>query len=341
MNYKVFGTRTGLVVSELVLGTASFGMAFGYGATPEDIPQILKGYADAGGNFIDTADFYQLGESERAIGDFITQNRHNFVIATKYSRGDGVSPSYGMLGNHRKAMVQGVEQSLKRLKTDYIDIYFPHFEDRITPMEEIMSGLDDLVKAGKIIYGGLSNFPAWRVATAATIADLKGITPLTAIQIEYNLLQRNTEQELLPVADAFGLGVLGYSPMAGGLLTGKYRRGEEGRASRMPAGVPHAGKEEKVLDALITVAEELNVKPGQVAVAWARAKGVFPVIGARTRTQLDDNIVAADIDLNTAQMALLDAVSAVPLTYPHEIDTVAMMTLNGKNKVAFPARRVI
>lgn len=341
MNYKVFGTGTGLVVSELVLGAASFGSAFGYGAAPEDIPQILKGYVDAGGNFIDTSDFYHLGESERAVGDFISQKRHDFVISTKYSRGDGLTPSYGMLGNHRKAMVQAVEQSLKRLKTDYIDLYFPHFEDRITPVEEIMRGLDDLVKAGKIIYGGLSNFPAWRVATAATTANLKGMTPLTAIQVEYNLLQRNTEQELLPVADAFGLGVLGYSPMAGGLLTGKYRRGEDGRASHMPAGVPHAGKEEKVLDVLTTIAEELNVTPGQIAVAWVRAKGVFPIIGARTPAQLQDNIIAADIDLNITQIALLDAASAIPLIYPNDIDTAAMMTGNGKHKLAFPDRRVI
>lgn len=341
MNYKVFGTGTGLIVSELVLGTGMFGTAFGYGATPDDVQQILKGYADAGGNFIDTSDFYQLGQAEIAVGDFVVQNRRNFVIASKYSRGDGFTSSYGMLGNHRKAMVQAVEQSLKRLKTDYIDIYFPHFDDRITPMEEIMRGLDDLVKAGKIIYGGLSNFPAWRIATAATTAELKGMTPLAAIEIEYNLLQRHTEQELLPVADGFGLGVLGYSPMAGGLLTGKYRRGEDGRASHMPAGVPHAGKEEKVLDALTTIAEALNVNPGQVAVAWVRAKGVFPVIGARTSTQLADNIIAADIDLNATQIVLLDAASAIPFTYPNDIDTTVMMTGNGKHKLAFPERRVI
>jgi aryl-alcohol dehydrogenase-like predicted oxidoreductase len=341
MNYKVFGTRTGLVVSEMVLGTAMFGSAFGYGAAPEDISEILKGYTDAGGNFIDTSDFYQLGQAERAVGDFIAARRQDFVIATKYSRGDGRTPSYGMLGNHRKAMIQALEQSLKRLKTDYIDLYFPHFDDRITPIEEIMRGLDDLVRAGKIIYGGLSNFPAWRVATAATTADLKGITPLAAIQVEYNLLQRNTEHELLPVADAFGLGVLGYSPMAGGLLTGKYRKGEEGRASHMPKGVPHAGKEEKVLDVLTTIAEELNVNPGQIAVAWVRAKGVFPVIGARTRSQLDDNIIAADINLSREQLALLDAASVIPLTYPDDIDTSVMMTVNGKHNVAFPVKRVI
>ena len=330
MNYKVFGTKTGLVVSELVLGTATLGTASGYGATPEDVQQILKGYADAGGNFIDTANFYQLGEAEQAIGDFLIQNRNDFIIATKYSR----SNSLGTTGNHRKAMVQSVEQSLRRLKTDYIDIYMPHFDDRITPVEEIMRGIEDLVKAGKVIYGGLSNFPAWRVAAAASIS------PLTAIQAEYNLLQRNTESELLPAAAAFGLGVLGYSPMAGGLLTGKYSRGESGRASHLPAGVPHAGKETKVLEVLTAIAEELNVKPGQVAVAWVMAKGVFPIIGARTRSQLDDNIIAADIELSAEQLIRLDEVSAVPLIYPNDIDTTALMTCNGKYKVVFPVRRL-
>jgi aryl-alcohol dehydrogenase-like predicted oxidoreductase len=326
MNYKVFGTKTGLVVSELVLGTATLGTASGYGATPEDVQLILKGYADAGGNFIDTSNFYQLGQAEQAIGEFLTENRSSFVIATKYSRGS----HFGVMGNHRKAMVQSIEQSLQRLKTDYIDIYMPHFDDRITPIEEIMRGIEDLVKAGKVIYGGLSNFPAWRVAAAASIS------PLAAIQVEYNLLQRHTESELLPAADAFGLGVLGYSPMAGGLLTGKYSRGEEGRATHLPAGVPHAGKESKVLEVLTAIGEELSVKPGQVAVAWVMAKGVFPIIGARTRGQLDDNIIAADIKLSAEQRARLDEVSAIPLTYPNDINTVALMTGNGKYKVVFP-----
>lgn len=321
MNYKVFGTKTGLIVSELVLGTSMLGTASGYGAAAEDVQVILKRYADAGGNFIDTSNVYQLGQSEQAIGDFLKENRRDFVIATKYSRGN----NFGVLGNHRKAMVQSLEQSLQRLKTDYIDIYMPHFDDRITPVDEIMRGLEDLVKAGKIIYGGLSNFPAWKVAAAAG--------SLAGIQIEYNLLQRTPEQELLPAAAAFGLGVLGYSPMAGGLLTGKYSRGEEGRALHLPAGVPHAGKETKVLEVLIAVGEELGLKPGQVAVAWVMAKGVFPIIGARTPGQLDDSLVAGDIRLSAEQVSRLDEASVVPLIYPHDIDVEGLMTAGGRHKI--------
>jgi aryl-alcohol dehydrogenase-like predicted oxidoreductase len=337
MKYRIFGTKTGLVVSELVLGTGMFGTSLGYGAAADEVESIIKGYTEAGGNFIDTSDFYQLGDAERLIGDFISPNRHDFVIASKYGRG----LSLGKVGNNRKVMIQAVEQSLKRLKTDYLDIYFAHFEDGITPLEEIVRGLDDLTRAGKIIYGGLSNFPAWRVATAATTANLKGLVPVTSIQVEYNLLQRATESELLSVADAFGLGVLGYSPLAGGLLTGKYRKNEEGRATHMPAGVPHAGKEKVILDALINISETLNVTPGQIAIAWVRAKGVFPVIGARTRSQLDDNIIAGGINLSDDEVKLLDEVSAIPLVYPHDINTRGIVSFNNRYDIEFPVQTVL
>ena len=221
MRYKIFGERTGLKVSELALGTGMFGQTWGYGATPEEAKRIIEGFADAGGNFIDVADNYQHGVSETTIGEVIASNRDDFVIASKFTRGASGNPAVARLGNNRKNMVQSVEASLKRLKTDRIDLYFAHMDDFVTPMEEIARGLDDLVRAGKVVYGGLSNFPAWRVATAANSADLRGWTPITAIQIEYSLLQRTPERELLPMAEGFGLGVMGWSPMAAGILTGK------------------------------------------------------------------------------------------------------------------------
>jgi aryl-alcohol dehydrogenase-like predicted oxidoreductase len=186
MRYKIFGERTGLKVSELALGTGMFGQTGGYGATPEDTKRIIDGFANAGGNFIDTADNYKHGIAETLIGDVVSSNRHDFIIASKFTRGASGDPALTRLGNNRKNMVQSVEASLKRLKTDRIDLYFAHMDDFVTPMEEIARGLDDLVRAGKVVYGGLSNFPAWRVATAAGMADLRGWTAISAIQIEYS-----------------------------------------------------------------------------------------------------------------------------------------------------------
>src|ERR1700682_4479079 len=291
MRYKIFSDRTGLKVSELALGTGMFGQAWGYGAPPEEVRRIIAGFADAGGNFIDIADNYQHGVSETLVGEAIAAHRDDFVIATKFTRGASAKPALTRLGNNRKNMVQSVEASLKRLKTDRIDLYFAHMDDFVTPMEEIARGLDDLVRAGKIVYGGLSNFPAWRVATAATMADLRGWTAISAIQIEYSLLQRTPERELLPMAEGFGLGVMGWSPMAAGILTGKYQKGERGRATELKTSVTHVDNphNDAVVDAVRAVAKEVGSKPGQVAVAWVRAKGVLPIVGTRTPEQLQDH----------------------------------------------------
>jgi aryl-alcohol dehydrogenase-like predicted oxidoreductase len=346
MRFKIFGQRTGLKVSEIILGTGMFGTAWGYGAEPDEVRHILRGYADAGGNFIDTADNYQFGESERQIGEFVAPCRDDFVIASKFSRGATANPALTALGNNRKAMVQAVEESLKRLRTDRIDLYFVHMEDGVTPVEEIARGLDDLVRAGKIVYTGLSNFPAWRVASAVTLADLRGWTSIAAIQVEYSLLERTTERELLPMADGLGLGVMGWSPMAGGLLTGKYRKGERGRATDLKASVLHDDPERNasVIDTLIAIAREIGSNPGRVAIAWVRAKGVLPIIGPRTRAQLDDNLAAASLSLSSDQIRRLDEVSAVRLGYPHELNTTAeqraTLTGNRWDKIDFPGRTV-
>ena len=346
MRYKIFGERTGLKVSELALGTGMFGQTWGYGATPEDTKRIIDGFADAGGNFIDTADNYQHGVAETLIGDVISLNRDDFIIASKFTRGASGDPALARLGNNRKNMVQSVEASLKRLKTDRIDLYFAHMDDFVTPMEEIARGLDDLVRAGKIVYGGLSKFPAWRVATAATMADLRGWTAISAIQIEYSLLQRTPERELLPMAEGFGLGVMGWSPMAAGILTGKYQQGERGRATELKTSVtqvdnPHINA---VVDAVRAVAKEVGSNPGQVAVAWVRAKGVLPIVGTRTPEQLQDHLGALKITLTDEQVRRLDAVTAIDLGYPHDLNNTpeqrAIMTGHRFDQIDYPTRVV-
>lgn len=321
MRYRIFGEHTGLKVSELCLGTGMFGGAWGYGADPADVKSALRTFADAGGNFIDSADNYQHGESETAIGEFIAPNRDDYVIVSKYSRAATGGPALAKVGNARKNMVQSVEDSLRRLKTDHIDIYLAHMDDQVTPMEEIARGFDDLVRAGKIVYGGLSNFPAWRVATAAKIAELRGWAPITGIQVEYSLLQRTTEREILPMAEGYGLGVMAWSPMAGGLLSDKYRRGEVGRATRFPHIVRHndPARVEPVIDELIAIAEEVGATAGQVAVAWVSAKGVFPVVGVRAQSHIEAHLGSLDVKLTDAHIQRLDAKSAVPPGYPHEL----------------------
>jgi aryl-alcohol dehydrogenase-like predicted oxidoreductase len=345
MRYQVFGDRTGLKVSEFALGTGMLGKAYGYGTDPDEALQILEGYVEAGGNLIDLSDAYQGGESERLIGTFVGSKRNDFVLISKYTRSSHANPSLGVLGNSRKVMVQAVEESLRRLKTDHIDIYLAHLDDGVTPIEEIVRGFDDLARAGKIVYGGLCNFPAWRVATAVTLADLRGWLPIAAVQLEYSLIERTTERELLPMAEAMGLGVLGYSPLAAGILTGKYRRGERGRATEFKAGVPQAGtNHEALLDVLIAVAAELQSDPAKVAIAWVSAKGVIPILGANTRLQLDANLGASLIRLEAEQVARLDQASAISLGYPQERlsseGVRAMLTGNRWNQIDRPLRVV-
>jgi len=340
MNYQLLGTKTGLWVSELALGTGMFGTATGYGAEPAEARRIWDGYVEAGGNLIDTSDAYQRGEAERLIGEFLGANRGDMVLISKYSRSALAAPALAQLGNHRKAMVQAVEASLQRLRTDYLDVYLAHLPDGVTPVEELVRGFEDLVRAGKILYGGFSNFPAWRVATAVTQADLRGWASPVAIQVEYSLVARTAERELLPMAEGLGLGVLGYSPLGGGLLTGKYRRGGTGRMSRV-ATTP-AAQADAVLDVLLEVAQELEAAPGQVATAWVKARGVLPIVGARTRQQLDDQLGAASLLLSDEQLQRFATASAIPLGYPHELLAGQQNLLTGTRaaQVTWPSRTV-
>ena len=314
MKNKIFGKRTGLPASELILGAASLGVRRGYGASAEDIPKILGAYSDAGGNFFDMADQYQWGDAEEMVGKFIAPQRQNFILCSKYTRSSEQDPSPVNSGNHRKAMRQAVEASLNRLKTDYIDIYMPHYDDGLTPLEEIARGLEDLVKSGKVIYTGLANFPAWKVAVIA------GNIPLAALQMEYNLAQRTADRELMGMADYFGLGAMLYSPLAGGLLTGKYRKGAAGRLTLSAANAYREDSvTKKIIDELELVAAELDVTAGQVAMGWILTKNAFPIIGARTPAHLTDALRALDITLSPDQVTRLDRVSAVTMGYPHDL----------------------
>lgn len=346
MRYKVFG-RTGLRVSALALGTGNFGTGWGYGSEREDARRIYDAYRAAGGNFIDTANNYQFGQSETLVGEFIKAERDEVVVATKFSLPD--APTSGLLatGNSRRAMIQSVEASLKRLDTDRIDLLWVHMPDSVTPIDEIARGLDDLVRSGKILYSGLSDFPAWRVSAAAMLAEARGWAGVSAVQFEYSLVERTAERELVPMAEAFQLGAVGWSPLGGGLLTGKYRRGEKGRAEGLGVLTHAESNAVKVatVDALLNVAEEAGVSPGQVAIAWASARGVLPIIGPRTLEQAADNLAAADLTLTGAQIERLENVSATPRGFPHEMlaapGTIALWTAGKADLIdspAFPVR---
>ncbi|MEZ0365029.1 aldo/keto reductase [Mycobacterium sp. pUA109] len=322
MRYKRFGEHTGLRVSELVLGTGNFGTRWGYGALPDDARRIFEAYADAGGNFIDTANSYQLGESEEIVGELLKNRRDDFVLATKFSDMTDAQSGILVTGNSRKAMVSSVEASLKRLNTDRIDVYWLHMGDDVTPTDEIVRGFEDLVRTGKILYAGLSNFPAWRVSRAVTLADVHNIAPVAGVQVEYSLVERTTEIEMIPAATALGLGVLAWSPLGGGMLTGKYRAGERGRAEGLDGRVfqaENSAQRTAILDAVIAVAHEIGVTAGEVAIAWVAAKGATPIIGPRTVEQLHANLAAANVRLTADQIQRLDKVSAVASIYPYTV----------------------
>ncbi|WP_317178369.1 aldo/keto reductase [Pectobacterium sp. HCp5_1] len=324
MKYTTFGRNTGLRVSELSLGTGNFGTGWGYGSEKEQAKQVFDRYANAGGNFIDTADAYQLGQSEQMVGEFIAADRDHFVVATKYTLSAMPDAGISQTGNSRKNMISSVENSLKRLNTDRIDVLWAHFDDQLTPLEEIVRAFDDLIRAGKIQYAGLSNFPAWRIARADTIAELRGWSRIAGIQVEYSLVQRTAERELLPMAEAMGLAATLWSPLGGGLLTGKYRQSKEGRLIGFGGRLVHTEQDTTLLDEVFRVANDLNVMPIHIAIAWLRHKSarastsLIPILGSRTLAQLDDTLLALNVTLSDELVARLDEVSAISLGTPHD-----------------------
>jgi aryl-alcohol dehydrogenase-like predicted oxidoreductase len=328
-HYRLLG-RSGLRVSPLALGTMTFGSDWGWGAGEEDARRIFDAYVDRGGNFIDTASNYTEGSSETLVGQFAQGKRERLVLATKYTLlGRPGDPN--ACGNHRKNMAQSVETSLRRLRTDYLDLLYLHIWEQRTPIDEVLRAFDDLIRAGKLLYAGISDTPAWQIARMQTTADLRGWSPLVALQIEYSLVQRTAERELLPMARELGLGVLPWSPLAGGVLSGKYGRADLGdqaaaRASgtRKQVAMAHGMLTARALDiaeVVKEVARELGRTPAQVALAWTLLNPAVtaPIIGARTPGQLEDNLGALDLRFDDAQLERLQRASAIELGFPHDL----------------------
>lgn len=318
MEYTAFG-KTGLRVSQVALGTGNFGTGWGYGADPDTAGAVFNAYADAGGNFIDTADVYQFGQSEELVGTLLQGRREDFVLATKFTNGATPNANRLVTGNSRKALVASIEASLQRLKTDRIDIYWAHHPDGVTPAEEIVRGFEDLARAGKILYAGLSNFAAWRLARAVTLAELTHAVPIAAAQFEHSLVHREPEADLFPASLALGLGVVTWSPLGGGMLTCKYRQGEKGRAEGFGGRVFQAEdsvQRTQTLDTVLAIAGELGVSPSQIAIAWAATHGAVPILGPRSLSQLADNLGALTVALSTEQLQRLDTVSSLVPSAP-------------------------
>ena len=324
MKYRLLG-KSGLRVSEAALGTMTFGDEWGWGSPKAEAQKVYETYREAGGNFIDTANFYTNGTSEKFVGEFIQGHRESVVVATKYSNAaPGSDPNAA--GNHRKSMMQALEASLKRLQTDYIDLYWVHIWDGITPVEEVMRGLDDIVRQGKVLYVGISDAPAWWIAQANTLAELRGWTQFTGLQIEYNLIERTVERELIPMAKALNLGILAWSPLARGLLTGKYHgdgKADGGRMSNeaLKAFLPEEQRAAPIISAVKSVSEQTGRSMAQVGLAWLRHQTVpvIPIIGARKVSQLQDNLASLDLELSAEQLKSLDRASRIELGFPQSI----------------------
>src|SRR5438876_5747978 len=283
MNYRLLG-KSGLRVSEFCLGTMTFGEDWGWGSSKDDAKKIYDAFREAGGNFIDTANIYTNGTSESFLGEFLKGHRESVVLATKYTNAaSGTDPNAA--GNHRKNMMQAVEASLQRLHTDYIDLYWVHAWDQMTPVEEVMRGLDDLVRQGKVLYVGISDAPAWWIAQANTLAQLRGWSPFVGLQIEYSLIERTVERELVPMAKAMNLGLTAWSPLSAGILTGKYHghgSSEQGRmhSDTMKDFMPEQQRTGRVVTAVKAVSDQTGRSMAQVALAWLRYRPapVVPII---------------------------------------------------------------
>jgi aryl-alcohol dehydrogenase-like predicted oxidoreductase len=331
MKYRLFG-NSGLRVSEVSLGTMTFGEDWGWGAAKDESRKIYDAYRAAGGNFIDTANMYTNGSSENLVGEFIRDHRQSVVLATKYTNAvAGSDPNAA--GNHRKSMVQALEASLRRLKTDYIDLYWLHIWDQMTPVEEVMRAFDDLIRQGKVLYIGVSDAPAWWVAQANTLAELRGWTKFIGLQIEYSLIERTVERELIPMAKAFKLALVAWSPLAGGLLSGKYHSSAttaaEGRYSTemMKPSLRTGERTDRIVSALKKASQQVGRSSAQVALAWLRYRDipVVPIVGARRLSQLQDNLASLELELTREQVSALDEASAIEMGFPHDFYEIEMV----------------
>lgn len=357
MRYKLLG-RSGLRVSEVALGALTFGNDWGWGSEIDESRAVFEAFAEAGGNFIDTANIYSDGNSERFLGRFIKSDRERFIVATKYTGAVGMYSAnagageraavrrpldgdIGASGNSRRNMVRSVEASLRRLDVDYIDLLYVHFWDYTTSIDEVMRALDDLVSAGKVIYVAFSDTPAWVTARASLLADLRGWAPLVAIQLEYSLIERTPERELLPMARELDLAVVPWGPLGGGVLSGKYvgAPNADGTASAPrldPSSLPP--RHRHIAEELASVAAELGAGSAPVALAWLRRQAerwgvVIPLIGARTPRQLQENLACLEIELSDEHLERLDRASEIEPGFPTsmlETELITNLRFSGK-----------
>jgi aryl-alcohol dehydrogenase-like predicted oxidoreductase len=339
MRYKLLG-RSGLRVSELCLGTMTFGEDWGWGASKDESRRIYDIFRESGGNFIDTADLYTNGTSERFLGEFMEAHRDSVVLATKFSNAaPGKDPNAG--GNQRNNLMRAVDASLKRLRTDYVDLYWLHNWDQLTPAEEIMRGFDDLVRAGKVLYVGISDAPAWWVSRANALAEFRGCTPFVGLQIEWSLIERTVERELVPMAQALGLAITPWGPIGAGVLTGKYTNrdgtpkkstGEGARYenSMMAEWANLDERKHRIAKTVMDIAAESNHSAAQVAINWLRQRSVagspvIPIIGARKASQVQDNLKCVDWTLSDEQLHRLEEVSRISMGFPHDFFAMNMV----------------
>ena len=318
MNYKLFG-KSGLRVSELCLGTMTFGEEWGTGADKQASREMFETFANEGGNFLDTANRYTEGISEKYVGEFIHSDRDYFVLATKYTLYDNKKDPNAS-GNHRKNMMRSVETSLKRLNTDYIDLLWVHMWDGTTQEEEVMRGLDDLISSGKVHYIGISDTPAWVVSKANTLAHFRGWSQFIGLQVEWSLIERTVERDLIPMANDFELAIMPWSPLGSGILTGKYndKMIEGGRLSSK--SVKYNEHNLQIARKVVEISKKLDVSAAQVALAWLKAQdlSVIPIIGSRNANQLEDSLGCLKIELSTDNLQELDKMSKIDLGFPHK-----------------------
>ncbi len=325
-HYRLLG-RSGMRVSPLALGTMTFGSDWGWGADDTQARRIFDAYSDQGGNFIDTAVNYTNGASERILGKLLHGRRDRYVVSTKFTMArQAGDPNSG--GNHRMNLQRSVETSLTQLGTDRVELLLLHAWDFTTRADEVMRALDDLVRAGKVLYVGICNTPAWKVAQLQTLAELRGWSPLIALQIEYSLLERSVEHELMPMALEMGLGVMPWSPLGGGVLTGKYSRADLSQQSETQVSSTRKGviassghmteRSLDIADVVVQIAREIGATPSQVALAWTlRHPAVAaPVIGARTLEQAQDNLGALGLALSDEHSARLEQASTPAPIFP-------------------------
>ena len=319
MRYKLLG-KSGLRVSELALGTMTFGEAWGWGAPPDECRKMIERFVEAGGNFIDTSVNYTDGEAETILGDLLQSSRDYFVIATKYTLTKPTSTDPNSGGNSRKNMMQSVERSLKRLRTDHIDLYYLHVWDYMTPVEEVLRGLDDLVRMGKVNYVAISDSPAYIAAEANAIAELRGWARFVGVQIPYSLADRGVEREILPMARHWDMTVMPWGLIEGGLLSGKYKA--KGSTPTRYSDVTISLRMQTIIDEVDRIAQETGRSMPQVAINWVRQQQhkarMIPILGARTDAQLQDNLAVLDWELSAEQLERLEKVSQIELGFPHD-----------------------